>query len=187
MAEKFQNKYRIQSARLQTWNYRRNATYFVTICTRHRACYFGEIANGAMVLSEIGQIVESEWLKTFDLRPDMNLIMGAYVVMPNHFHAIIVIGENEYNTPSCVSTSHCHFISKQNKFGPQSKNLSSVIRGFKSAVTVNARKIRADFGWQPRFHDHIIRDSKGYGRIEQYIVDNPRNWNADTFNCGGKK
>lgn len=50
-----------------------------------------------MNLSEIGGIVKSEWNKTFDMRADMNLEMGEYVVMPNHFHAIIGIGENRYN------------------------------------------------------------------------------------------
>ena len=54
--------------------------------------------DGEMVLSDIGEIVNTEWLKTFEMRPDMNLYMGEYVIMPNHFHAIIDIGENKYNT-----------------------------------------------------------------------------------------
>jgi len=48
-----------------------------------------------MVLNEIGEIVQCEWLKTFELRPYINLSMGEYVVMPNHFHGIIGIGKNE--------------------------------------------------------------------------------------------
>jgi len=97
MLEKFQNRYRIPSARMQNWDYGRNAAYLITICTQHRECWFGHIQNGTMVLSEIGNIIETEWLKTFEMRRDMNLKMGEYVVMPNHFHAIIIIGENEYN------------------------------------------------------------------------------------------
>ncbi len=83
--EKFQNKYRIESTRLKWWDYSWNAAYFVTICTRDRECYFGEIFNGEMTLSEIGKIVNAEWLKTFEMRPDMNLYRGEFVVMPNHF------------------------------------------------------------------------------------------------------
>jgi len=98
MTDKFQDKYRISTARLQNWNYESEATYFVTVCTAHRECYFGNIVNGKMVLSELGKIVEPEWLKTFEMRPDMNLQMGEYVVMPNHFHAIISIGINKYNS-----------------------------------------------------------------------------------------
>lgn len=51
-----------------------------------------------MFLNDIGKMVESEWLKSFELRPDMNLYMGEYQVMPNHFHGIVGIGENRYNT-----------------------------------------------------------------------------------------
>jgi putative transposase len=133
-----------------------------------------------MILSEIGKIVEQEWLKTPDMRPDMNLQLGEFAIMPNHFHAIILIGDNKYNSARrdamhCVSTT-------KNHFGPQSKNLASIIRGFKSAVTTNARKIHADFEWQSRFYDHIIRDDDEYIRIAQYITTNVANWSTDKFN-----
>ena len=108
-----------------------------------------------MVLNDIGQIVQSEWMKTFEMRPDLNLNMGAYVVMPNHFHSIIGIGKNEYNTPGDVRDA-MHWAptpgnkpkprSPKNQFGPQSKNLASIIRGFKIGVTINARLINPDFG-----------------------------------------
>ncbi len=62
-SKKFQNKYRIPSARLQNWDYGWNAMYFVTICTRNRKCYFGDIENGKMQLSGIGEIVQFQVLK----------------------------------------------------------------------------------------------------------------------------
>ncbi len=213
MEQKFQNKYRIQSSRLASWDYGWPGYYFVTICTKNRQCYFGEIH----CLSKIGRIVQTEWLKTPEIRPDMNLELGEFVVMPNHFHAIIRIGENEFNTQRrdamhCVSTrgmeptgdldpkpgdSNHHsetmhsvsttttdkgdINSPQNKFGPQSKNLASIIRGFKSSVTRKARKIRLDFQWQSRFHDQVIRDEKSLNTISEYIRYNPANWEADKF------
>lgn len=91
MSKKFKGKYRIESARLKHWDYGRNAFYYVTICTKNRDCFFGNVIAGEMVLNDIGEIANNEWLKTFDIRPDMNLSMGEYVVMPNHFHAIIGI------------------------------------------------------------------------------------------------
>lgn len=97
MSEKFQNKYRIPSARLQNWDYGWNAKYFVTICTKNREHFFGEIRDGEMQLSEIGKLVKLEWLKTLKIRPDMHLELGPFVVMPNHVHTIITIGENNYN------------------------------------------------------------------------------------------
>lgn len=90
------NKYRIPSARWQNWNYQNAASYFITICTRKRKHYFGEIEGGKMYLSNIGKIVESEWLKTPEIRSNMNLQLDEFVVMPNHFHAILIIGENEF-------------------------------------------------------------------------------------------
>src|SRR5690606_20487102 len=95
--ELFQKKYRITSSRAKWWDYSRSAAYFITICTKRRYHYFGYVDDGFMHMSEIGQIVEQEWLKTFDLRTDMNLGMGEFVVMPNHFHGVIFIGVNEYN------------------------------------------------------------------------------------------
>ena len=69
----------------------------------------------------------------------------------------------------------------QNRFGQQSQNLGSIIRGFKIGVTKQARIIRPDFQWQPRFHDHIIRDEESFNGISEYIQNNPSNWKKDTF------
>lgn len=193
--DKYKNKYRITSARLQTWNYGSNASYFITINTKNRLHYFGKIHDATMELSEIGKIVETEWLKTFEMRPDMNLLMADFVVMPNHFHAIIIIGANKYNcgngidelryrrdTMHCVSTGDIPRQSQpKNQFGPQSKNLASIIRGFKSAVTINGRKIDAKFAWQPLYHDHIIRNSTSFNNISAYIQNNPKNWLKNKF------
>ncbi|MGQ1945597.1 transposase [Geofilum sp. OHC36d9] len=199
--EKFKHKYRIKSARHPDWDYANFGAYFVTICTHNRRCYFGDIIDGSMILSEIGKIVETEWLKTFEMRPDMNLQMGEYVIMPNHFHAIIIIGENEYNTKRgddgcgggddecgddgcgsrrdamhCVSTPHPTPHPTTNKFGPQSKNLASIIRGFKIGVTKNVHKIHPDFAWQSRFYDRIIRNNHEFENVRAYIYNNPQNW-----------
>ena len=194
--KKFKNKYRILSARLQNWDYGAAALYFITICTQNRVCYFGDVWNGHMQLSETGKIVESEWEKTFEIRQDMNVWQGECVVMPNHFHAIIGIGENQYNTVRGaaddgvdgrdamhrVSTGHANTdATPKNQFGPQSKNLASIIRGFKSAVTMGARNIVPGFQWQSRFYDHIIRNDNAHKRISEYIINNPANWNNDKF------
>ena len=66
--------------------------------------------------------------------------------------------------------------SPKNKFGPQSKNLASIIRGYKIGVTINSRKIDENWGWQSRYYDRIIRDDNEYNRIKNYIINNPKNW-----------
>lgn len=92
---KYRNKYRIPSTRLQKWDYGWNAIYFVTICTWHREHYFGEINNGAMCLSPIGTIANVLW---HELKNHFNHIeLDAFVVMPNHIHGIIAINNNGGN------------------------------------------------------------------------------------------
>lgn len=66
----------------------------------------------------------------------------------------------------------------KNQFGPQSKNLSFIIRGFKIGVTENARVIHPDFQWQSRFHDHIVRNDQSFHRISNYIINNPKRWDG---------
>ena len=173
--DKFQNKYRIPSSRLQNWNYGSPGLYFITVCTKNREHYFGEIINGEMMLNEIGIFVHSEWIKTPGIRPDMNLELGEFVVMPNHFHGIMIIGENEFNGRDAM-----HRVST-NKFGPQSKNLGSIMRDFKSAVTTHSKILNIEFGWQARFHDHIIRSYEEFIQISKYILSNPAHWKDDRF------
>jgi REP element-mobilizing transposase RayT len=223
MAQKFQNKYRIPSTRLQNWDYGWNAPYFVTICTQNREYDFGNIVDGKMQLSEIGKLAEKYWHEI----PQHFLFvkLDAFVVMPNHVHGIIVIdkpndghndrhndGHNDGRNDGCndgrndgcnVETQNFASLppllpppslipptpiihpsslsSSKNKFGPQSKNLGSIVRGYKIGVTKNARLIFADFAWQPRFYDHIIRNNESYQKIKTYIIENPLKWVDDKF------
>ena len=70
----------------------------------------------------------------------------------------------------------------KNQFGPQSQNLASVIRGYKTGVTKYARNNNIEFEWQSRFHDHIIRNDRSYRLIRNYIINNLKKWNNDEFN-----
>ncbi len=194
----YKNKYRDGTVRLRNWDYRSSAAYFVTICTKEREHWFGKVVNApcinslgnytkTMQLSEIGMMVRDEWEKTPGIRPDMNLVLDEFVVMPNHFHGIIIIGDNEYNKSRRCAMHGAPTIEKidtpaNNKFGVQSKNLASVIRGFKSAVSIQARRLYPEFSWQKRFYEHIIRDGRSLTHVRQYISSNPIKWDADMFN-----
>ncbi|MBI4977152.1 MAG: hypothetical protein HZC28_06690 [Spirochaetes bacterium] len=176
-------KYRNGSARLAGYDYSQPGAYFVTICTGQRMPYFGEIVDGKMIPSDIGSVTRDEWHKTPAIRPDMNITLDAFVLMPDHIHGIIIIGENSYNNVAVGigrrathrAPTDTHGVAV-NSFSPQSKNLASIIRGFKSAVTQFARIHAIEFCWQPRFYDHIIRDDDECNRVRQYIEDNPRRW-----------
>jgi REP element-mobilizing transposase RayT len=171
MPDKFKDKYRISSSRLNGWDYGSSGAYFVTVNTRKHVHFFGYIENDKMILNDLGKGVENLWLKTKEFRPDMNLELDEFVVMPNHFHGIITIGKNEFNDQK-----------KKSLFGPQTKNLGSIMRGIKSSVTIFAKKSGiADFEWQPRYHDHIIRNEKEFQKIQSYIINNPSNWTKDKY------
>ena len=191
--DKYKNKYRIPATRLHGYDYGSNGCYYVTICTKNHVHYFGEIVDGEMQLSAIGKIAQLEWLKTTELRQDMNLLLDEFIVMPNHFHCIVYIGDNEYNTQSrrdamqCRDAMHCVSTTTptapyKNKFGSQSKNLASIMRGFKIAVTTYARKNNIDFAWQERFYDIIIRNQNALDNVRRYIINNPQSWENDKFN-----
>ena len=97
MCALFKNRYVIGSKRYRGFDYSSPGKYFVTICTKNRKPYFGDLKNGEMVLSDLGKFLQNEWLKTPDIRPDMNIILDEFIIMPDHFHSIIIIGENRYN------------------------------------------------------------------------------------------
>ena len=64
---------------------------------------------------------------------------------------------------------------------PGKNTISSIIGGYKSAVTKHAHRLGIEFEWQSRFHDHIIRNDAEYQRINDYIENNPLKWNDDKF------
>jgi REP element-mobilizing transposase RayT len=181
MTGKFKNKYRITSARWRDWDYGANAAYFVTICTAHREWFFGEITNGEMQLSEIGRAAYGCWLQIPAHFPFV--VLDTFVIMPNHVHGIIVI--NKPDNATAVPPYHraSHPVWQPNKFGPQSKNLASIIRGFKTGVTKNARELEYRFAWQSRYHDHVIGNYHEHKRIAYYIDANITNWHNDKL-CG---
>ena len=131
----------------------------------------------------------------------MNITLDEFVIMPDHFHAIIITGKNQYNQNHGDNGYHNHgnhcknamrgvsttnamrgvsTTKSQNNFhntfSPQIKNVASIIRGVKSAVTTSAKKLKMDLYWQPRFYDHIIPDNTSLDRIRNYFRANPQKW-----------
>ncbi len=78
-----------RSVRLRGYDYSHAGAYFVIICTRNRACLFGEIVDGEMVLDDSGPMVETVWNKLPDRFPNIDL--DAFIIMPNHIHGIIIL------------------------------------------------------------------------------------------------
>jgi len=183
--EKYKGKYRIPSARWAAWDYGSNAAYFVTICINDRSHGFGEGVNAEMVLTPLGQAAVDCWDEIPTHFPFV--VLGGFVVMPNHIHGIIIIdkpddGDDAVQTQDIAPVQTQDIASlPRNKFGPQSQNLASIVRGYKIGVTKYAREHNLPFRWQERYHDHVIRNEGEYERIRKYIEKNPQKWADDTF------
>ena len=190
--DKFQNKYRIPSARAPWWDYANAGAYFITICTAHRIHYFGEIANMQFIASPIGQTAEKYW---HDIPTQFQFVkLGAFVVMPNHIHGILIINESDTYTDTVETRLIASLPRPDNPDEPHktggfagsknpmlNNNISRIVRWYKGVCTFQMRKIHADFQWQSRFYDHIIRNDDEYQRIANYIKTNPENWEKDKF------
>ena len=194
--------------RLPGYNYSQDAYYFITICTKDRLNYFGEIINNTMELSQIGEIVNKFWTKLpkkFD-----GIKLDEYCIMPNHFHGILIIcrnapGEcrnaprngrvplnnnnnnkliNNINSSNCISMNAPVLRPRRvPTIKPLDVNsVSSIINHFKGSVKKSCQANNLNFAWQSRFHDRIIRNEKEYFAIKRYIQDNPKNWEKDRNN-----
>lgn len=155
--------------------------FFVTVCTKDMVHYFGKIEGGEMLLSEIGDILFNE-LKHPELHhPDIEIPL--FVVMPNHFHAIVYCRE--------IAGNICKNPLEQRNPNPALRPnqeiarhvpaLSKYMSSMKSAVSRAAHKVNGSFAWQSRYHDHLIRNPKDGNNIAEYIINNPLNWHSDCF------
>ena len=193
MPDKFKNKYRIASARLQNWDYGWPGAYFITICTHNKEHYFGYVKNSKMVFSKIGVIANVLW---YEIKNHTNNVyLDEFVVMPNHIHGIIILNnddiknDDDNDNDNVVETRHAlslpipkQQIIGQKRFQNQGKNtVSSIIGSYKSAVTKHCNRLGYQFAWQSRFYDRIIRNEKAFQTIKNYIINKPLKWGEDKF------
>ncbi|RKY36154.1 MAG: transposase, partial [Candidatus Omnitrophota bacterium] len=147
--------------RSTNYDYSNNGYYYVTICTDNRVEWLGNIANGQMAINPYGIICQQCWL---DLPNYYNIFLDSYIIMPNHFHGVLIIdnsNKREGYKPSPTDKLY---------------SLSEIICGFKtfSSKQINKTiKINNKFKWQRSFHDHIIRNDKSLNNIREYIINNP--------------
>ena len=200
--QKFYNKYRIPSARAY-WHDYNGGTYFITICTKNREHFFGEIYNGEMILSKIGEYVDI-CIKNIETLYE-NVYVPTYQIMPDHIHLIIIM-DNHVETPHCdvsilqknrdVSTlqndngssndshetPHCDISTNGTKnvqmqyIANKCGKLSHIISRFKFVVTRFARTTQPYFVWQPRYYDRIIRNQYEMNCVAGYIENNVARW-----------
>lgn len=164
---------RHRSLRHQHFDYTSAGAYFVTICAAHRECLFGEVTNDSVHLSPLGQIAHDTWPALFSKHSDAAL--DAFVVMPNHVHAIIWL--QPLDAPASDRETHAR------AFGdPIAGSLSVLVGAYKSSVTQQAKTRRilvTATPWQRNFYDNIVRNDEALARIREYVRTNPSRWLDD--------
>ncbi len=198
--------------RLDYYDYSLSGWYFVTFCIQGRVNWFGRIINGRMELNERGRIARQAWLNIPDHYE--NIGIDEFVIMPNHVHGIVVIGDEVdgvvvgTGVGMCVGTGHrpvrddmernIDYLHKRTGQCPVPTatttphhpygQLSKVINAFKGAATKQIQLNFPDlnFAWQRSFYDHIIRNEQDYWRIVKYIRSNPVAWPQDRNNLDAK-
>jgi REP element-mobilizing transposase RayT len=164
-----------RSIRLQGYDYSQAGAYFVTICTQNRECLFGEIADRQMVLNDAGKIVADEWMKIAEISNEIEL--GKWVVMPNHFHGILVINDSV----GAIHESPLQMTVTQRR----NMALPKLIGRFKMLSSKRINETRNTPGaklWQRNYYEHIIRNDDELNRIREYIINNPAQWEMDREN-----
>ena len=207
MEERYKNKYRVSSPRYRGWDYAWNGIYFVTINTHKQSCYFGDIVNGRMEISDMGRIAKKIWQEIPMHFPNVRL--EDFVIMPNHIHGLIVIekeiDDGVYGRDAMVCKDNAGgrdainrvFTDNANKFNlvsidggitgdnnPMGKNnLSEIVRWYKGRCSFEIHKLfgSKSFQWQTRFHEHIVKNEKSLEKIRWYIRHNPAKWHDDTY------
>jgi REP element-mobilizing transposase RayT len=173
-----------RSIRLKGYDYSQAGAYYVTIVTRQRECLFGEIVAGEMKLNNLGKIVQWEWLDLPKRYPF--IVLGAFMVMPNHFHGILIFYESVGATrPGLTKMIGSDLVGSPLPRGPKPTSLGAIMAQFKSRVTKRLWKIPSLQGtpiWQRNYYEHIIRDEKDLQNKTDYIESNPSMWKEDDEN-----
>ena len=195
MSSKFDpQKHHRRSIRLPNYDYSQPSAYFVTIVAWHRECLFGEVVDGEMRLNNVGEIVQWEWL---ELPKRLRFIeLGAFIVMPNHFHGILIFRQNVGATRPGLTNALSDKVSLPHMTtegiegsplprGPKPASLGAIIAQFKSRVTKRLWKtptLNRTPIWQRNYYEHIIRNEKDLKNKTDYIEANPMLWDEDDEN-----
>jgi len=173
---------------MKGYDYSQSGAYFVTICTRDRECLFGRIDNGEMLLNEYGEIIEECLMDLPEHYGNMEL--DCHIVMPNHFHGIIIINDISHTVP--VGAGFTVPVGAGLKPAPTGTSyiikchgLPEMVRALKtfSARRINEKRLtRGVPVWQRNYYERIIRDKDEFHRIRKYIINNPKNWVSDENN-----
>lgn len=148
-----------RSIRLRGYDYTQAGAYFVTICVRPRGNILGEVRDGEMTLNEAGRTAQTGWLELD--RRFVGLTLDAFVIMPDHLHGLLLLGESRLEAPSSRPA------------------LGQIVRVFKALTARQIRQLGIEFTWQRNYYERIVRHDGELDRVREYIAGNPAKWETE--------
>jgi len=174
-----------KSIRLKDYDYSSIGEYFVTICTKDKECYFGDVEDENVQISGIGRIARDVWL---EIEQKFNgVALDEFVFMPNHLNGILTIRNRRRGLINQTPTNKTRTVQKNVHEWVLMKNpnqtLGKIIRFFKAKASKLIRDSGFhNFAWQRNYYERIVRDEKELNRIRRYVIDNPLQWESDNEN-----
>jgi REP element-mobilizing transposase RayT len=116
--------------------------------------------------------------------------LDEFIVMPNHIHGIIWIGDREPSVGAPLAGAR-HMVESVQRTGTRpAPTLSDIVRVFKSITTLEYIHGVRENGWisfqgklwQRNYYERVIRDEEELFEIRKYIQENPLKWDSDPEN-----
>jgi len=148
--------------RLPTYDYGKNGLYFITICIQNRKCLLGQIEDHVSIKSDAGKMIKETWHKIPTYNRGVNL--HEFTLMPNHIHGIIELYDSSVSIPNIIQTFK-----------------SITTHKYINGVHDHNWKTFDKKLWQRNYYEHIIRNEESLNTIQNYIINNPHNWENDTL------
>jgi putative transposase len=176
-------KHHRRSIRLDGYDYTTPGAYFITLVTWQHEYLFGEINLEEMKLNLVGQCAA---VILQNLPAHFPIKLDAWMIMPNHLHAILVMEESgdQYRPPieQPVNQPASLRMDRSLPQGTVSRSLGAIVQNFKSISTRRINVLHNTPGlplWQRNYYEHIIRQDHEWERIRKYIQNNPAQWAED--------
>ena len=173
---------RRRSIRLQGYDYTRAGAYYLTVCAHATAPSFGTVDGDRVRLTVVGEAAAACWLAIPDHFPGVDL--DAFVVMPDHLHAVVVIGgtAGDGRGTACRARTAGGGGGREAFGRPVAGSVPTIVRSAKGAATKAVNELLGTPGrplWHRNYFEHVIRNERSLERIRAYIMENPARWNAN--------
>ena len=164
--------------RLEHFDYTQGGPYFLTICLQRRTPLLGKITDrGSVALNPFGVMITTVWRAMPEYNP--GLILDEFIVMPDHFHAIIGFVDPHIWRALWPATTDAEVDQDDSKKFSR-LSVSKIVGRFKLQTLKHYRQGVTESGWptyagqlwQRGYWDRIVRSERDLQSHREYIYNN---------------